>query len=161
MFKLQPDSKKEVLRIGAGTLVLAAVMVAVFAVLAAFGVGSFTYAVPLAALVGSGVTVLNFTLMCLTMQKAIAVSQDAKAVRGIIQLSYNGRMLMMALWCVAAWAAPCFNFIAGALPLLFPRLVILHLQRTGQYPAGDPLPPTAQAADPGDGPGKNENEKER
>ncbi len=34
MFKLQPDSKKEVLRIGGGTLVLSAVMVAVFAVFA-------------------------------------------------------------------------------------------------------------------------------
>ena len=33
MFKLQPDSKKELLRIGTGTLVLAAAMVAVFALL--------------------------------------------------------------------------------------------------------------------------------
>ncbi len=139
MFTLQPDSKKEVLRIGGGTLVLAAVMVAVFGVLAAFGVIAFDYTVPLAALAGSGVTVLNFTLMCLTMQKAVAVSQDAARVRGIIQLSYNGRMFMMAAWCVAAWWAPCFNFVAGALPLLFPRAVILFLQRTGRYPDGDPL----------------------
>ena len=143
MFKLQPDSQKEVLRIGGGTLVLAAVMVAVFGVLSVLGVYPFTYKVPLAALAGSGVTVLNFTLMCLTMQRAVAVAQDAARVRGIIQLSYNGRMFMMAAWCVAAWWAPCFNFVAGALPLLFPRVVILFLQLTGRYPKGDPL-----AADP-------------
>ncbi len=146
MFKLQPDSKKEVLRIGLGTLALAAVTVAVFAVLAAAGVCGFTYTVPLAALAGSGVTVLNFYLMCLTMQKAVDVAQDAARVRGIIQLSYNGRMLMLAVWCVAAWAAPCFQFIAGVLPLLFPRVVIFCLQAAGKYPKGDPLKAAAQPA---------------
>ena len=95
---------------------------------------------PLGALAGSGVTILNFYLLCITMQQAVAVNEDPKAVRGIIQLSYNGRMLLQALWVVAAWAAPCFHFIAGALPLLFPRLVILYLQKTGQYPQGEPLP---------------------
>ena len=140
MFKLQPDSKKELLRIGTGTLVLAAAMVAVFALLGLAGVIRFDWTVPLGALAGSGVTILNFYLLCITMQQAVAVNEDPKAVRGIIQLSYNGRMLLQALWVVAAWAAPCFHFIAGALPLLFPRLVILYLQKTGQYPQGEPLP---------------------
>lgn len=153
MFKLQPDSQKEVLRIGLGTLVLAAVMVAVFGVLGLAGVCRFRYTIPLAAAVGSGVTVLNFALMCLTMQKAVAVSQDAARVRGIIQLSYNGRMFMMAAWCIAAWWAPCFHFVAGALPLLFPRLVILFLQLTGRYPKGDPL---AAAPQPDAAPGPEE-----
>ena len=141
MFKLQPDSKKELMRIGAGVLVLAAAEVVVFAVLGLAGVVHFSYTVPLAALAGSAVTVFNFYLLCITMQQAVAVNTDPKAVRGIVQLSYNGRMLLMALWCVAAWAAPCFQFVAGALPLLFPRLVILYLQKTGKYPQGDPLPP--------------------
>lgn len=157
MFTLQPDSKKEVLRIGGGTLVLAAAMVAVFGVLSALGVCPFTYKVPLAALAGSGVTVLNFYLMCITMQQAVVVSQDAAKVRGIIQLSYNGRMFLMAAWCVVAWWAPCFNFVAGALPLLFPRLVILFLQLTGRYPKGDALTqPAAPAAEPNPDPDASE-----
>lgn len=147
MFKLQPDSQKELQRMGAGVLALAAAMVAVFAVLGLAGVVRFSYTIPLAALAGSAVTILNFYLLCVTMQQAVAVNKDPKAVRGVIQLSYNGRMLLQALWVVAAWAAPCFHFIAGALPLLFPRLVIIYLQKTGQYPEGEPLPPGAQKAD--------------
>ena len=147
MFKLQPDSQKELRRMAAGVLVLAAAEVAVFAVLALAGVLDFGCTIPLAALAGSGVTVLNFYLLCITMQQAVAVNKDPGAVRGVIQLSYSGRMLLMALWCVAAWWAPCFHFIAGALPLLFPRLVILYLQKTGQYPQGEPLPPADAAPD--------------
>ncbi len=138
MFKLQPDSKKELKHMGTGVLLLVGVEILIYAVLCVFGLLHFTYRVPLAALCGGGVTVLNFYLMCVTMQKAVAVNSDPKAVRGVIQLSYTLRMLMLGLWCVAAWTIPCFQFVAGALPLLFPRLVILYLQKTGKYPQGDP-----------------------
>ena len=147
MFKLQPDSKKELMRIGAGVLVLAAAETVVFFVLGLCGVVKFTYAVPLGALAGSAVTILNFYLLCITMQQAVAVNKDPAAVRGVIQLSYNGRMLLQGAWVVAAWFAPCFHFVAAALPLLFPRLVILYLQKTGKYPQGEPLPPGAQTAE--------------
>ena len=139
-FKLQPDSRQEAARIAVGTLLCAAVMVALFGALHVAGLYPFTYTVPLAAAVGSAVTILNFYLLCITMQNAMAVREDAARVRLIIQFSYNLRLIMQAGWCIAAYVLPCFQVVAGMLPLLFPRLVIVFLQKSGQYPGGTPLP---------------------
>lgn len=146
--KLQPDSRRELARIAVGTLVCSAIMVALFGALHVADLVPFTYTVPLAALVGSGVTILNFYLLCLTMQNAVSVRQDAARVKGIIQLSYNFRLLLQAGWCIVAYVAPCFQVVAGMMPLLFPRLVIVYLQKTGRYPDGDPLPEADAGPDP-------------
>lgn len=37
-----------------------------------------------------------------------------------MKASYSQRMLIQMLWVVIAIAAPCFQFVAGILPLLFP-----------------------------------------
>ena len=44
---------------------------------------------------------------------------DEKKRKATLQLSYNSRMLLQAVWVVVAIAAPCFQPFAGVLPLFF------------------------------------------
>lgn len=90
------------------------------------------YTVVLGGIVGSAVAVANFFLLGLTVQK-VADTADEKDARRIMQASYSRRMLLQGLWLIVSLLAPCFYWIAGALPLLFPRITIFLLQITGQF----------------------------
>ena len=79
----------------------------------------FDYTVLLGGLCGGAVAVFNFLLMGMTVQKA-ASSEDEQLARTLVRASYSRRMMMQMLWVVAAIVAPCFQFVAGILPLLFP-----------------------------------------
>ena len=39
----------------------------------------------------------------------------------------GSRLLLQAVWVIVAIAAPWFHFLAGTLPLLFPRITIYYL----------------------------------
>lgn len=147
--KLQDASKKELAHITAGTLLCTAILLAVFAVLGAVGLVPFTLSVVLGALVGAAVAIVNFAVLCLTVQNAAAKSDDPKAMRASVQLSYNIRLFVQAIWCAAAFISPRIHLVAGILPLLFPRIVIHFLQITGRY-----RPESASGADgePGEAP---------
>ena len=77
------------------------------------------------------IAVVNFTLMCITIQRAVNIA-DQKSMKAFIQGSYNGRLLLQAGWIVAAYLMPWFNVIAAAVPLLFPNLMIFYLQARGK-----------------------------
>ena len=119
--KLAPAIRKET----RGVLLYTCVGVGVMWV--AFAIGHrvmpqkipFDHSVILGGLCGGAVAVLNFFLMALTVQK-VASTQDEQQARTFMKTSYSQRMLMQMLWVVAAIAAPCFQFAAGILPLLFP-----------------------------------------
>jgi len=130
--KLQPASKKEIARIAVGTAACAAVMTAIFAGLGLAGIVSFGWPVVAGAVGGSLVAVGNFTLLCLTVQKAAAM-EDPKQVRAYVQASYNGRLMLQGAWGVAALLLPWIQPVAALLPLLFPRVAIYALQATGRY----------------------------
>ena len=129
--KLQPASKKEVKRMAKGSLILAVIELAVFVVLHFVKLVPFTYKIPLSIAVGVGIAVLNFTLLCLSIQKA-ADTTDQKLMKNRMQFSYNVRLVMQAGWVVAAFLLPWFNAIAAAVPLLFPTLIIFFLQKQGK-----------------------------
>ena len=129
--KLQPTAKKTVTKIAAGCIMASVIMVAVFVMLHFLSVHPFSYTVILGAAAGTGVAILNFVLMCLTIQAAAEI-EDKKRMRAKLQLSYNGRMILQAGWVVAAFFIPCFQPVAAALPLLFPTVVILVLRRSGK-----------------------------
>ena len=78
----------------------------------------FDYTVILGGLGGGAVAVLNFFLMGLTVQKA-AACEDEGSARMRLKASYSQRMLLQLGWGIAAIIAPCFQFAAGLLPLLF------------------------------------------
>lgn len=129
--KLQAASRQEVKRIALGTAVGGVLLVAGMFALSMAGIGTFDYRVITGALGGCVIAVVNFTLMCITIQRAVNIA-DQKSMKAFIQGSYNGRLLLQAGWIVAAYLMPWFNVIAAAVPLLFPNLMIFYLQARGK-----------------------------
>ena len=118
---VQPAVKKETKRVVKITAVCLILMWILFAVL------HFTmpdkvpldYTVFLGGIGGGAVAVLNFFLMGLAVQKAASASDEGTA-RMKLKASYSQRFLMQILWVILAIVAPCFHFVAGIAPLLFP-----------------------------------------
>ena len=146
--KLQPASKKELTFIAKGTVICTLVMLAVFLVLSVTGVYPFSWRVPLAAAGGCAVAVANFYLLCLTVQSAAGMD-DQKALKAKVQASYNGRLMLQAVWVIVCFLVPQIHLVAGAVPLLYPPIIIYYLQAKGKLLPPDP-PRTeapAEAAD--------------
>ena len=118
---VQPAVKKETKRVVKITAVGLILMWILFAVL------HFTmpdkvpldYTVFLGGIGGGAVAVLNFFLMGLAVQKAASASDEGTA-RMKLKASYSQRFLMQILWVILAIVAPCFHFVTGIAPLLFP-----------------------------------------
>ena len=118
---VQPAVKKETKRVVKITAVGLILMWILFAVL------HFTmpdkvpldYTVFLGGIGGGAVAVLNFFLMGLAVQKAASASDEGTA-RMKLKASYSQRFLMQILWVILAIVAPCFHFVAGIAPVLFP-----------------------------------------
>lgn len=143
--KLQPASKKEITRISLGTGVLDLILMAGLFLLSQFGIGQFAFGrILLSTFIGSAVAIGNFTLMCLTVQSAVGMT-DQKKMKAKFQLSYNARMIIQSGWVVAAFLMPQIHFIAGAAPVLFPKLTILYLQITGRLVPKEEAPAEPEA----------------
>ena len=135
---LQPASRKEVKRIAVGTLVGDGFLVVGLFLLSQFDIGTFDLPrILISAAVGSLIAVLNFALMCITVQSAVGM-EDKKKMQAKFQLSYNARMVIQSGWIVASFLLKPIHFIAGAAPILFPKLTILYLQITGRLLPPDP-----------------------
>ena len=119
--KLQPAVKKETKKVALCTAVGVILMFVVFGVLhiTMGGKVPFDYTVILGGLGGGLIAVLNFFFMGLTVQD-VASCTDEDMARMKMRASYSKRMMLQALWIVVAIAAPCFHFVAGLVPLLFP-----------------------------------------
>ena len=131
--KLQPASKKEIKRMAIGSSILGALELLVFLVLYFVKVIERFYPVVLGVLGGVAIAVLNFTLLCLAIQKAADMVDNKKAMKARMQLSYNIRLVMQAGWVVVAFLLrPTLNPIAAAIPLLFPTVIIFFLQKKGK-----------------------------
>lgn len=129
--KLQPASQREVKRIACGTAVGGVLLVAVMLLLSVMGIGTFDYRVITGVIGGCVIAVINFAMMCMTIQRAVNIGEQ-KAMKAFIQGSYNGRLFLQAGWIVAAYLMPWVNVFAAAIPLLFPNLMIFYLQAKGK-----------------------------
>ena len=119
--KVQPAVKKETKRVVGMTGIGLILMWILFAVLhfAMPDKVPLDYTVFLGGIGGGLIAVLNFFLMGLAVQKAASATDEGTA-RMKLKASYSQRFLMMMLWVIAAIVAPCFHFVAGIAPLLFP-----------------------------------------
>ena len=148
--KIQPAVKRETGIIAVGVVALSALMVGGFAI-----AGYFDMTVLWGAVLGSALAIGNFFLLGLGVQAAAEkmngvqlpekdeeqiaeeeenkttfaanrnLSPEAQSAKRLVQLSYHGRMLLCILVLVLALVIPAFNIITAAIPLLFPRLIIL------------------------------------
>ena len=118
---VQPAVKKETKRVvmitGAG-LILMWILFAILHFTMPDKV-PFDYTVFLGGIGGGVIAVLNFFLMGLAVQKAASATDEGSA-RMKLKASYSQRFMMMILWVIVAIVAPCFQFVAGIAPLLFP-----------------------------------------
>ena len=118
---VQPAVKKETKRVvmitGAG-LILMWILFAILHFIMPDKV-PFDYTVILGGIGGGVIAVLNFFLMGLAVHKAASATDEGTA-RMKLKASYSQRFMMMILWVIVAIVAPCFQFVAGIAPLLFP-----------------------------------------
>ena len=115
---VDPVVKRETLRISLGTLVLSVVMQLVFVI-----IKRWDMTVVFGNLLGAFAAVLNFFLMCLTVQHCVKLEPDKAALK--IRASQTGRLFMMAAFLgIAALLPKVFNIFATAIPLIFPTLTI-------------------------------------
>ena len=118
---VQPAVKKETKRVvmitGAG-LILMWILFAILHFTMPDKV-PFDYTVILGGIGGGVIAVLNFFLMGIAVQKAASATDEGSA-RMKLKASYSQRFMMMILWVIIAIVAPCFQFVAGIAPLLFP-----------------------------------------
>ena len=125
--KVQPAVKKETMHVSIYTAIGVVIMYGGFWLAKALAPDTIEipvgYTVILAGIAGGLVAVLNFFLMGLAVQK-VASTENEDDARNIMKKSYSRRMLLQILWIIAALAAPCFQVVAGILPLLFPTLGI-------------------------------------
>ncbi len=81
------------------------------------------YKVLLGNVVSAIVGILNFLVMGITVQKALA--KDAQDAKKIIKISQSARNLAMFVIIGAGVLLPWFNTISIIVPLFFPRLAIM------------------------------------
>ncbi|GCA67453.1 hypothetical protein KGMB01110_18890 [Mediterraneibacter butyricigenes] len=122
---LQPAVKKETQKVVVYTVVGVVLMWGVLFLLRPTMPDKivFDYTTILAGIIGGGVAILNFFLMGISVQN-IAATEDQDLAKKKMKTSYSQRMALQLIWVVIAIAAPCFYFVAGILPLLFPSLGI-------------------------------------
>ena len=147
--KLQRASRKEIRRIALGTLVCDGIMIAGLWLLSQFDMGTFDLPrILLGAACGSIIAILNFTILCMTVQMAAEMTNQRK-MKAKFQLSYNIRLFLQAGWVVACFLIPQIHFLAGAAPVLFPNVVIFWLQSKNRLfdPSETPASPAPQAED--------------
>ena len=96
---IQPAVKKETKNVAVYTFTGVVLMWIVYFIL---------HRVILGGIGGGLIAVLNFFLLGLTVQK-VASTEDEETARKFMKSSYSQRMLLQAVWVIAAIAAPCFQ----------------------------------------------------
>ncbi len=118
MKKINPTVKKETAFIALVTVILSAVLQAIFLV-----IGKWDITVLFGNILSGFTAVLNFFLMGLTVQKS--VEKDEKQAKQTMRLSLTLRNAMILIVAVIGVSVPsAFNVFAVFIPLFFPRIAV-------------------------------------
>ncbi len=136
-------SGREVAYVGAITSLVALLVVAVYAVIGAFGPDVFSYKVVTGALLGSAVTFVNFVILAVSVERAFDnalaergsgemseeetadfVKKNTAKVQLAVARSTALRMALMVAALVAAFLTRKFDVIATVIPILAYRPII-------------------------------------
>lgn len=128
--KLTPVVAENLKKIALLNLLLTAVENLVFLVIGFWGTD-----VLLGSLLGYGVSVLNFYLLGISVQKAM--EKEPKQAQAYMQSTYNGRMGIETVACIIAFVVPVFNGIAAVFPLIFTRISIMLIQAKEKNSKGE------------------------
>lgn len=117
MKKIDDTIVRETKYIAVWVIILSAVMEAVFLI-----IGKWNYTILLGNLFGGIVAVVNFLLMGMTVQRAIAGSE--KDASTLMKFSQTMRTIFLFVSAILAISLPFFNGAAAIIPLFFPRIAI-------------------------------------
>lgn len=117
MKRIDPVVAKETLNIAIWSVILSAVMQAVFLI-----IGKWDLTVLFGNILGTATSVLNFFIMALGVQ--IALEKEEREARQTLRLSQSMRFIFLFAVVAIGAALSVFNVIAVAIPLLFPRVAI-------------------------------------
>lgn len=119
------DSRKFVLKetavVALGQALCVAAMIGIFTLL-----GAFDRTVLFGGIAGGILAVLNFLFMAIGASIAAdkAQNQDVKGGQATIQMSYMGRLILMAVVLFALVKSGLCNVLAAVLPLAFTRPIL-------------------------------------
>ena len=116
--KLDPVVKKENLYMMLGSAVCTGIVQLVFLV-----VGMWDNTVLFGGLWGFFITVLNFFIMSVALQKAMATGDEQQA-KMKLQASYTGRMLLLVALMIVGIVVPFMHWAPVLISVFFPRVVI-------------------------------------
>ena len=116
---IDKNLQREVGKMAIGVFILSLVMIGVFALC-----GYFSYKAVLGALLGYLGCVLNYYFLAVCVGNAI--DKGEKGSKTYISGTYTLRMLFIAAVIIVAIKMPqYFNYLATAIPFIFPRFVIM------------------------------------
>ncbi len=116
--KLDPVVKKENLDMILGSGICTVIVQLVF-----LAIGKWDTTVLFGGLWGLFITCLNFFIMSVALQKAMATGDEQQA-KMKLQASYTGRMLLLVALMIVGVVAPFMHFLPVILSVFFPRVVI-------------------------------------
>lgn len=119
IIKIDKTVLKETAFIGIWTLIFSVLMEAVFLV-----IGKWDYTVLLGNLLSGAMSVFNFFLLGLTVQRAVN-SGDEKYAKNLMKMSQSLRLLMMGVVIGLGAILDCFNIWATIIPVFFPRIAMV------------------------------------
>ena len=118
MAKINPTVKSETLYIGCWVTILSVILQAVFLIL-----GKWDYTVLLGNLLADVLSIGNFLLLGLTVQRAVEKEQDE--AKTMMKLSLTLRNVLLFVVIVVGIVLPWFNTWAVLIPVFFPRIAML------------------------------------
>lgn len=119
IIKINKVILKETKFIGLWVLIFSGLMEAVFLV-----AGLWDYTVLLGNLLSGIMSIVNFLLLGLTVQKAVN-SGDEKYAKNLMKMSQSLRFLMMGVVVGIGAIFDCFNLWATIIPVFFPRIALI------------------------------------
>lgn len=119
---INSELKKQTVKMSIGVLVMTAIMIGVFA---AFD--KFDYKVVTGGFLGALVTIANYFFLAFSVDR-ISNKDNVKKGQSMMKISYFARLVVIGITIFVAIKIPIFNYIATAIPFLFPRVVIVIIQ---------------------------------
>ncbi len=131
MKKIDPIVLKETAFVAVISLIMSVFMQSIFLIVSYWVEDAWNYKIVLGNLAGYIISVFNFFLMGLTVQKALGKEQ--KDAANFIRLSQMLRLLMLFVFALGAYLLDTFVFkdpsvgfiIAVIVPYTFPRIAVM------------------------------------
>lgn len=114
-----PIAREQTLRMVRGCVPLAFITYGVFALLGHYGVSTLLGLIP-----GTAFTIWNFHSMAVTAERWTQIGDAARAQKAMLR-SYIIRYMLTAVLIVGAVLLEPVNPIAAAIPLFYPKLILL------------------------------------